>query len=124
MLLPQKAVPKFKVPRASTVSAPSPSDTLPTFASNVAGALHWLDFGFHPIPTVPTAKRTVVSWDEWLKDLSARKINVHWATNPAHELGLIVGDELIVLDADSAESIAALAALEKVHDVTPSMVVK
>lgn len=116
--------PKFKIPSSTAGSALLPCDALSTFANNVAGALHWHEFGFHSIPTVPTAKRTVVFWDEWLNDLSAKKISKHWSQNPEHEVGLIVGDETIVLDADSAESIAALAALEKAHNVTPSMIVK
>lgn len=116
--------PKFKIPSSTAGSALLPCDALSTFASNVAGALHWHEFGFHSIPTVPTAKRTVVFWDEWLNDLSAKKISKHWSQNPDHEVGFIVGDDNIVLDADSAESIAALAALEKAHGVTPNMVVK
>ena len=132
MLIPPKVVPKLKVPESSippvqeaiTGSALSPRNSLPTFSSNVAGALHWHEFGFHSIPTVPTAKRTVVSWDEWLNDLSLKKIGQHWTKNPDHEVGFIVGDEFIVLDADSPESIAALAAIEKAHGATPNMVVK
>lgn len=130
---PTKSVaPKFKVPPPSadpvhastTGSAPSPSGTLPTFASNVAGALHWHAFGFKVIPTVPTAKRTAVHWDEYLKDLSPQKITKHWSIHPEHELGFIVGDEFIVFDADSAESIAALVTLEKAHNVIPNMISK
>lgn len=94
------------------------------FLSHREAALHWHRFGFNSIPTVPTAKRTVVSWDEWLHDLSTEKITKHWLKNPEHEVGFIVGDEIIVLDADSAESITALAALEKAHNVTSNMVVK
>lgn len=108
-----------QIHNSSTCNIPSDS-----FANNGEAALHWHEFGFHSIPTVPTAKRTVVFWDEWLNDLSAKKISKHWSQNPEHEVGLIVGDETIVLDADSAESIAALAALEKAHNVTPSMIVK
>ena len=122
----------FKVPlpssdtvQAHTIgSAPSPSNPLPAFASNVAGALHWHEFGFHSIPTVPTAKRTAVHWDEWLNDLSEKKISKHWIQNPDHEVGFIVGDEFIVFDADSAESIAALVTLEKAHNVIPNMISK
>lgn len=127
-----KATPKFKVPDSSTSSiqapttgsAPSPSDPLPTFASNVEGALHWHAFGFKVIPLVQHSKLPALSWDPWLNKLSSTKITQHWSNFTGHEVGFIVGDDMIVFDADSPESIAALAAIEKAHGITPNMVVK
>jgi len=111
----------------SKVASPVIKNTtaaIPTFSSNLEAALYFFSFGFNAIPTVPTAKRTAVSWDEWLKDLSPQKIAKHWSIHPEHELGFIVGDEFIVFDADSAESIAALVTLEKANNVIPNMVSK
>lgn len=130
---PTKSVaPKFKVPPPSTDpvhasttgSVLSPSNTLPTFTNNVAGALHWHEFGFKVIPLVQHSKLPALSWDPWLNKLLPAKISLHWSKFPGHEVGFIVGDELIVFDADSPESIAALVALEKAHGVTSNMVVK
>jgi len=95
-----------------------------SFASNVEGALHWFNFGLDVIPIVPYSKRPPVTWESWLNGLSPQKINRHWSNIPEHEVGFIVSDEFIVLDADSQESITALAAIEKAHGVTPNMVVK
>ncbi len=86
-------------------------------------ALRWFKFGFNVIPIVPSGKRPAVSWDWWLEGLSNEKITNHWATNSTHELGFIVGDDIIVYDADRPESIAAITALENTFNVTPSMVV-
>jgi hypothetical protein len=47
----------------------------------------------------------------------------YWAQHPSHEVGFIVGDDVIVFDADSPKSIAALALLEKTFDITPSLTV-
>lgn len=110
----------------SEVASPVIKNTtaaIPTFSSNLEAALYFFNLGFKVIPTVPTDKRTVVSWDEWLKNLSVQKITKHWSMHPEHELGFIVGDEFIVFDADSPESIAALKAIEQVHGVKPNMVV-
>lgn len=87
-------------------------------------ALRWFKFGFNVIPIAPAAKIPTVPWDWWLKGLSPEKIANHWSRNPSHELGFIVGDDIIVFDADRPESIAAITALEQKFNVTPNMVVK
>lgn len=49
-----------------------------------------------------------MKWDDWLENLTTEKINSHWAKNPDHEVGFIVGNDYIVFDADSPESLAKL----------------
>jgi len=94
------------------------------FGSYGEAAAFWFVFGLKVIPVAPGTKQTAVKWDPWLEGLSPEKISKHWAQNPDHELGCIVGDDIIVLDADSLESLAALAEIEKAFDVTPNLVVK
>lgn len=89
-----------------------------------AAAFKWFGFGFGVIPLVPGTKQTALKWDPWLDNLSAGNINTHWTENPDHELGFIVSDNLLVLDADSPQSIAALAEIENALDVTPNLTVK
>jgi hypothetical protein len=94
--------------------------TRPDFKSS---AQHWHKFGFHVIPIIPGTKKTAVKWDRWLDGLSARQIKAHWDKHPDHELGLIVGDGIIVFDADSPAAIAALYELEKTFCSPPSLTV-
>ncbi|MEN8108474.1 MAG: PriCT-2 domain-containing protein [Pseudomonadota bacterium] len=95
-------------------------NTTPCFKS---AALHWHEFGFQIIPIIPGTKRPPFKWDPWLDGLSTRKIKAHWDRHPDHEIGFIVGDNVIVLDADSPQSIAALAMLEKTFDLSPNFTV-
>lgn len=95
----------------------------PNFKSFTDAALHWHQFGFDVIPIVPLLKHPAVTWDSWLDGLNAEKIEAHWANNPNHEVGFIVGTSNFVLDADSPESIAALHAMEKELGITPLMLV-
>ena len=87
-------------------------------------AQHWFAFGLKVIPIAPGTKQTAVKWDSWLDGLSDDKINDHWSKHPEHEVGFIVGDGIIVLDADSPEATVALATLEQSFDVVPNMTVK
>jgi hypothetical protein len=87
-------------------------------------ALHWLIFGYKIIPLIPGTKKPAVKWDPWQAELSRQAIIRYWLQNPTHELGFIVGDDIIVFDADSPESIAALTEIEKAFDITPNLVVK
>lgn len=93
--------------------------------SNLQKAAHsWFDFGFNVIPLIPHSKQTAVKWDVWLKKLSNHKISHYWLQNPTCEVGFIVGDEIIVFDADSPESISALESIEKTHGITPNLIVQ
>lgn len=96
---------------------------IPKYKSALEAALHWHNFGFDVIPIVPLLKSPAVKWDPWLDGLGPEKITSHWSKNPTHELGFIVGDSLLVLDADSSESVFALQRLEKDAGVPPLFVV-
>lgn len=151
MLIPQnetpKAVPKFKVPQSFKASTPvqhtevesntTPSSpelalpeivaspaALPAFTSSVNAAQYWNKFGFTVLPIVQHNKLPAVTWNSWENELTIGKITQHWNSCPFHDVGFIIGNDIIVFDADSSESIAALVALEKAHNVTPNMVSK
>lgn len=96
---------------------------IPSFISFTEAALYWHQFGFDVIPIVPLLKRPAVTWNAWLDGLNADKITAHWAKYPNHEVGFIVGDSFLVLDADSPTSVDVLHALEKESGVPPLMVV-
>ena len=112
----------------STLSVPSdkqmeqsPPGGPPDFGGS---ALEWYRFGLQVIPIAPNTKRTAVFWDDWLSDLSETKITQHWTAHPDHEVGFIVGDDLIVLDADSPEALKTLNLIEESHDAGPLLTVK
>lgn len=88
------------------------------------GALFWFKFGFNVIPIAPDSKCTALKWDPWLENLSPEKIKLHWENHPEHQVGFILGEDIIVFDADSPESIAALAELEQKMCVVPKLVVE
>jgi hypothetical protein len=89
---------------------------------NRSAAFHWYGYGLKVIPVIPGKKQTAVKWDTWFEGYSSEAINDHWTAHPDHEVGCIVGDDLIVLDADSPESIEALNGLEQRHGLTPHLV--
>jgi hypothetical protein len=100
-----------------------PMDSSDIFLSFLNAAIYWYTFGFAVIPIIPGTKLPAVKWDPWLATLSLETISTYWAQHPSHEVGFIVGDDVIVFDADSPKSIAALALLEKTFDITPSLTV-
>jgi hypothetical protein len=95
-----------------------------SFRSNLDGALWWFAFGFRVIPLVPGQKRPAIGYSPWLDDLSADSIRQHWRANPAHEVGAVLDDTQLVLDADSDSAHDALIALEKRFGIVPSLIVK
>ena len=95
--------------------------TLPNYKN---AALDWFHRGLQVIPIVPLLKQTAVKWDPWLEGLSESTIDTYWTVHPTHEVGCIVGDEMIVFDADTPQAVAALAEIEKAFDITPSWVNK
>jgi hypothetical protein len=147
-------VPKFKVPESSNDSATplnsgiakdvmnlgAPESFMPgnmsvgvpsaipnasdKFSNCADGALHWYKFGFDVIPIISHNKVTALTWDQWLYGLSLAKISLHWNKCSFHDLGFIVGDEIIVFDADSPESAEALVAIENLHGLKSNLVVK
>lgn len=93
------------------------------FPSNLEAAQCWFGLGFKVIPLLPGEKRTAVGWS-FIDDLSQEKVFDHWSAHPDHEVGFIVGDGVLVLDADTPEALEALERLEKQFGVTPTMRVK
>ena len=86
-------------------------------------AVCWFEFGFNVIPIVPDTKQPAVKWDPWLEKISAERIAYYWSKNPDHQIGFIVSDDYLVLDADSPESVAAIWKIEKEFSEPPRMVV-
>ncbi len=87
-------------------------------------AQFWFGFGFNVIPIVPDKKQSSVKWNPWLEKLSVEAINTHWSAHSDHQLGFILGQGIVVLDADSDESKVALVQIESAFDVMPNLVVK
>jgi len=89
----------------------------------LAAAMFWYGFGFDVIPILQGKKIPAVKWGPWLDNLDPQKVHEHWAKNPDHELGFIVGDDMIIFDTDSTEAVFALVRLEARFGVMPKMVV-
>lgn len=84
----------------------------------------WFDFGLGVVPINPETKKTAVHWQPWLDGLNHKSITGHWATNPDHQLGAIVGADLFILDGDTPEARAAMLNLERAFDLEPNLIVK
>jgi len=95
-----------------------------SFKTNLDGALFWFAFGYRVIPLVPGAKRPVVHYFPWLDELSEVSIRQHWEQNPTHEVGAVLDETQLLLDADSPESIEALRRLEQQFGIVPALVIK
>ena len=92
--------------------------------SYAAAAQSWFGFGLQVIPLLPGTKKTATKWSHWLNGLSQWRIVKYWSRYPTHEVGFIVGANVIVLDADAPESLAALVAIEKKFGITPNLVIQ
>lgn len=86
-------------------------------------ALDWFEFGFAVVPIRPREKQTATSWD-FAENLTQERIRKHWNQNPHHEIGFIVGEDMIVLDADTPEAVKTLNIIEESHGIKSSMIVK
>lgn len=97
------------------------ADSLP---DNPRDAAHWwYEFGFNVAPLDPGTKHTRVRWAPWLETLQAsghEAINKEWRDTDL--VCMITDSRLLVLDADSPESLSALYQLEKSFDITPNLV--
>ena len=113
----------------TTLSAPPPAyppDSMLKYSEKWSfrdWALYWHTFGFNVIPILPSEKHPAVKWDPWMEGLDATKINEHWTKHPDHEIGFIVGDDIIVFDADTKKSVAVINHLEKSMGVASTLVV-
>lgn len=94
-----------------------------TSTSKPEAAKAWLSLGVQVLPQLPAEKRSPFKWDSWLDGLDDKKIDDHWSLHPDHDLAIIPGDQLVVLDADTNEALAALKTLESAHQLQPSLYV-
>jgi len=107
-----------EVPSANSTTPPSPPQT-----DFLAAAASWYDFGFQVVPIGPGSKISAVKWDDWLDGQSQEKIHRYWTSHPDHELGFIVGNDVVVFDADTVECVTALFSLENRFKLEPALVV-
>ncbi|MEQ8262578.1 PriCT-2 domain-containing protein [Pseudohaliea sp.] len=92
--------------------------------NSLTAALAAFDAGFAPIPVRPGTKKTAVRWDPWLRDLSKASIERHYGMHPDHDLGIIAGERVLVLDADTPEGVQALKELEAFLELRPMVITK
>lgn len=105
----------------SNYTAEMLNDEMP--ADKLSAACWLFHFGFKVIPINPETKETARKWS-FIDGLTVERIVSYWTQHPDHDIGAIIDDSIIVLDADSPESLAALVDIEKAHNVTPNLVVK
>ena len=98
------------------------SSTLQSMSRSKA-AITWLEHGYLPMPVTPGTKATRTAHAPWLGNLTDRSVDVHWSLHPNDDIALHCRQGLVVLDADSQESLDAMLALEAKHGLHPKMVV-
>ena len=92
--------------------------------SNLGGAIRWFRLGFQVMPVVSGEKRPAKKFDHWLGNLSEQAIDDHWTKHPYDEVGCILGDSLIVFDADTPMAVVALCQIEEAFDFKPNLIVQ
>lgn len=91
--------------------------------NRAAAANAWLAHGYSPMPVTPGQKATRYRHTPWLEKLSDRSVDVHWSSFPTDDIALHCGQGLVVLDADSPQSLDAMLALEAKHGLLAKLVV-
>lgn len=91
--------------------------------NRAAAANAWLAHGYSPMPVTPGQKATRYKHAPWLEKLTDRSVDVHWSMHPNDDIALHCRKGLVVLDADSQESLDAMLSLETKHGLHPKMVV-
>jgi hypothetical protein len=89
-----------------------------------SAAMYWISFGFDVIPVCPGKKNSAVKRDSWLNNPNPKKVQEYWTANPDHEIGCILGEDLIVFEAEDPESVSALAKIEERYGLKPKLVAK
>ena len=87
-------------------------------------ALFWHQYGFKVIPIRPGSKKPAIMLDPWFKNLSVRKIHAHWTASPDHEVGCILGSDLIIFETNNPDYEHALALDEELCGLKAKLVVK
>lgn len=93
------------------------------FSSNRTAALFWHDWGLRVCPFLPRSKVPSTRWQPWEQCYSGANVSRHWRAHPHHEVGALVGDDLVVLDADNPQAVERLRALEAQFGIVPMLVV-
>jgi hypothetical protein len=87
----------------------------------LTAALFWYQYGFKVIPILPGSKIPAIKRRPWLKNLSVRKIHAHWASHPDHEVGCILGHDLIMFETNNLDYEYALGIVEEDFDQKPKL---
>lgn len=74
------------------------------------------------IPTYANSKTPAIPWGNSCGLLTEEEIHRYWALHPDHEVAILTGDKLVVLDADSPAAISALSSLEYKFGMNPSII--
>jgi len=90
----------------------------------LSAAMHAYGYGLAPIPIIQGTKETAVEQDQWLQNLNTPKVCDYWKEHPEHELGCILDGQLIVLCANTPESIQRLKTIEKEFGLTPEVIIQ
>lgn len=80
-------------------------------------ASSWLASGYLPYPILPGLKNPRLKPDDWLENLSEEKLIQHWEVYPADDVALYCSNGLIVLDADTKESMDAIEQLQSTYNL-------
>ncbi len=97
-----------------TLAAPD-SDRSPNTA-----AIRFLKSAHAPIPTLPRANHSSVTWNAWSANLGAANVHQHAAVHPDHEVVCLTNDDLFILDTDLATSPSTLEAIEPRQRLRPT----
>jgi len=123
------ALHKLAMPALSTLNEQfmdkyiSSGDALPAHNDFPGWAVFWFLFGLTVIPVWPDTKIPAARWEDWLTGLSLARIRAYWGQFPTHHIGHIVGENYIVFDADTPETLATLVAAEKLHGMESQLVI-
>lgn len=93
-------------------------------ASLGESALFWHKFGFKPVPILPASNEPAVEAEPWFDGLSAEKIVSHWDQHSNHEIGLLPGNDILLLTPNGKKASRALFEIENAHDSLPNMALK
>ncbi len=92
--------------------------------SKLEAAINYSDDGLPVIPVSSVNKRPRVPWGSLPYGLPRPAIEVHWSHHPDDDIAMIVGDDIVVFDADSPEAVARLYQIEDDCDCHPNLISK
>ncbi|MEP1472167.1 MAG: PriCT-2 domain-containing protein [Halieaceae bacterium] len=112
--------------KATTNCARSTKDRDPNDLTSAQIAFILCTLGFYVIPIFPGGK--IPAW-KWRANRrggfpSRRALMRHWRKHPDHDVAIVVGPHIIVLDADTPEAEARLHEIEEAHGICPNVTVR